>query len=243
MNMKYLGAATAAALLLSGAQAFAATIVIDNFDDAVPQSVSDEPSLGLMSMSSRPADVIGGVRTLTVENTDDGLPDGDVDNATSLEVAGGLLSFSNKAGATGRGSLLFDAGGAGLNLSASSGATFNFDVERFDNDANVEFSVTAMDSAGTSIFFMENLMRGFSPILSFEEFRRFSDDFDSFNFGNISSLMFTVDTTGLTRSIDGQLDGITLNTEDLAPIPLPAAGFLLLGGLGGLAALRRRRKA
>ena len=28
-----------------------------------------------------------------------------------------------------------------------------------------------------------------------------------------------------------------------APIPLPAAGFLLLGALGGLAALRRRRRA
>lgn len=28
-----------------------------------------------------------------------------------------------------------------------------------------------------------------------------------------------------------------------APIPLPAAGWLLLGGLGGMAALRRRRKA
>lgn len=30
---------------------------------------------------------------------------------------------------------------------------------------------------------------------------------------------------------------------DTAPVPLPAAGALLLGGLGGLAALRRRRKS
>jgi hypothetical protein len=29
----------------------------------------------------------------------------------------------------------------------------------------------------------------------------------------------------------------------LAPVPLPAAGFLLVGALGGLAAVRRRRKA
>lgn len=37
---------------------------------------------------------------------------------------------------------------------------------------------------------------------------------------------------------DGALAGI-----GIAPVPVPAAGLLMLGGLGGLAALRRRRKA
>lgn len=37
---------------------------------------------------------------------------------------------------------------------------------------------------------------------------------------------------------DGALAGI-----GIAPIPVPAAGLMMLGGLGGLAALRRRRKA
>ena len=32
-------------------------------------------------------------------------------------------------------------------------------------------------------------------------------------------------------------------TRTLTPVPVPAAGFLLLGGLGGLAMLRRRRKS
>jgi hypothetical protein len=37
---------------------------------------------------------------------------------------------------------------------------------------------------------------------------------------------------------DGALAGI-----GIAPVPVPAAGLLLLGGLGGLAALRRRKRA
>jgi hypothetical protein len=38
----------------------------------------------------------------------------------------------------------------------------------------------------------------------------------------------------------------TLNwqlTGTVAPVPLPASGLLLLAGFGGLAALRRKRKA
>ncbi|MEX0281268.1 MAG: VPLPA-CTERM sorting domain-containing protein [Arenibacterium sp.] len=31
-------------------------------------------------------------------------------------------------------------------------------------------------------------------------------------------------------------------TETVAPVPLPAAGWLLLGGIGGLAAMRRRKR-
>lgn len=32
-------------------------------------------------------------------------------------------------------------------------------------------------------------------------------------------------------------------STNLSPVPVPAAGFLLIGGLGGLAALRRKKKA
>ncbi len=54
----------------------------------------------------------------------------------------------------------------------------------------------------------------------------------------IYSLFF--DGASQSDSIGGFVDGIEINVE---PVPLPAAGFLLIGALGGLAAMRRRKKA
>lgn len=52
------------------------------------------------------------------------------------------------------------------------------------------------------------------------------------------SLFFKAD--GHSNSYGGLIDDIALTP---APVPLPAAGLLLLGGLGGLAAMRRKRKS
>lgn len=45
------------------------------------------------------------------------------------------------------------------------------------------------------------------------------------------------------RMVNGTGDGFGLDGARLAAVPLPAAGLLLLGVLGGLAALARRRRA
>jgi len=55
----------------------------------------------------------------------------------------------------------------------------------------------------------------------------------------IKSLVFTVaDGNDPYGNADGALAGI-----EVAAVPIPAAGFMLLGALGGLTAIRRRKKA
>lgn len=45
------------------------------------------------------------------------------------------------------------------------------------------------------------------------------------------------------RAGSDNLSDFTLASMTVAPVPLPAAGWLMLGGIGALAAMRRRRKA
>lgn len=72
------------------------------------------------------------------------------------------------------------------------------------------------------------------------DFLSFLQDDNPFsNFGGVTSGLFAI---GAFDS-DDEWKLRTVSIEYTAPVPLPAGGLLLLTALGGVAALRRRRKA
>ena len=66
-----------------------------------------------------------------------------------------------------------------------------------------------------------------SGLLDFSE----NANVNFFGIGQASGFQFVADNSG----------GFGINVNDVAPIPLPASGLLLLGGIGALGALRRKR--
>jgi hypothetical protein len=63
----------------------------------------------------------------------------------------------------------------------------------------------------------------------------------SFIADKAGSYALTFSAKGDENTYGGLIDNVAI--DYVAPVPVPAAGLLLLGGLGGLAALKRRRKA
>lgn len=244
MMRKFLGAAASVAVLVTGAQAFAATLVIDSFSDQ--QRVQDAPTTN-PNNSQVSAAVLGGYRDLAITNT---AADGDNVGASELHVTGGNLKFSNVAGAQGEGYLTYDGNDDATSVNTSGLGGVNFliganpylffsepaDV-KFDNTAF--FRVKAWDMNGGEAVYEETLTASYDPRLFLSDFTTTA----GFNFGSIGALQFFVSSTALADSVDGAITQIELRADDVAPIPLPASGLLLLGGMGGLTFLRRRKKA
>jgi hypothetical protein len=243
MHYRVITAAVSAAVIGSAAPAMAASILIDDFN--VDQRVEDLPRAGEENFSQvSGGDIIGGWRDLLVE-TDSGSLD-----AAELVARDGILEFNNVTGATGRGWVTYDGADAveddSTNVNTSGlggedlfqgGLATGFLFEIVDVDLPGWYiEIRAWDTAGGYSEYTESLPAGGgSP---FVPYALFTGDVD---WSTIGALQFFAQTgeTNDVPALDGAIGRISVEV-----VPLPASALLLLGGMGGLGALRlRKRKA
>lgn len=86
---------------------------------------------------------------------------------------------------------------------------------------------------GTDSFIIDDV----EYVFNIDGFRLLDED------GNLGEDILTRFLTLEDQSNEAFLVGSFVTKASVAPIPLPAAGWLMIAGLGGLAALRRKKKA
>jgi hypothetical protein len=227
MNMKFLATSAAAAALLA-APAMAATFTLDSFD--TEQYAVADPANTVQNFGG---DYAAASRDFTVDATVAENTGSNLNNSTSLESFGGILSFSTNSSIRGSAQLTYKTVNL-MNTREKGFFTFNVVPNTFDGDA--VFTVAGTDNNGDTITYSENLLSGFNPVLRFNEFTFGASN--AFNFNDVAALSFKIDSTNTRGNVDGQLASI-----EVSAVPVPAAGLLLLGALGGAAALRRRKTA
>lgn len=260
MNYRLLCAAASCALLIGAAPSLAASILIDNFDDF--DRVADEPLGSIPNNSQIAGGMVGGFRDLLVEN--DNMVTSGTELVAQLRPVTGdtILEFNNGTEDTGRGWVTYDgsnmvgtdptnvntmgltdgAGGIDLLLGSLDLTGFLFDIFAVDQ-AGLFIEIRAWEyGAGSDLAsaatYSETLPAGGgNPFVPFAAFGGAAIDWS-----NVGALQFFAES-GLgpdgtrVKGLDGAIDSISVSV-----IPLPASALLLLGGVGGLGALRLRRR-
>ncbi len=228
--MKFFNLALAAgAVAFTASSATAVTIVIDDFstfqqviDVPTPGAVNSNVEMGIGDLSAdRAMSVVtsgGGLGASTFTST-----------GASGFVPSNSVTLSNSPGQSSVATITYTFGSS-VDLT-SGGFTdkffFEFPGGILSGDViGTNFSTTVVSGAGTGTD-VEALTPFSSPFLSFSD-----ADFAAVDFEDVTSLMFTFESS---ESFDGALNSISV-------VPVPAAGLLLLGGLGAFAAVGRRRR-
>ncbi|AMV35899.1 PEP-CTERM sorting domain-containing protein [Planctomyces sp. SH-PL62] len=216
-----------AALLALASSSARADLVIDDFGS----SAQSAAVTGLGSTSSTTAAaVLGGTRTLFLDVTDNPLNRSAV---ASVDTGTGYFFLESGAGVGANGSIVYDAGGAGLGGVdlASSGSQFTFDV--VFGDASLALGIQVTDTlGGTDTFTLSTPGVGLVNFL----FGNFSGvDFSSV--ASIAVLFSAPDGADLALNFVGVTGGNT--TPPVVPEPT-SAGLMGLGVVGLILAARRR---
>lgn len=160
-------------------------------------------------------------------------------NATSIEVGGTtystMTSTSNRADA---GNALGATDGKFYSIGLGGSAIFSFGQMFVSPGSVVE--ITNGSRAGypesADIFVSTD---GVTFAYATSVTNASANNVFSFNVpGGPFSYLKVTDTSGSPST-----DGYDIDSISVSAVPLPAGGLLLLGGLGGLAALKRRKKA
>ena len=216
MRYPTLLAAFTAVTSLPGAAVAATTL--DDF--TTTQRVQDLPD----PAGTFPTTSTDGNRTLTASAVALGTDTEDVGDVV-MKSDVGRLSYSSAFNIGGEGNADYDVSATG-----DFGLARSFDVDFISTDNPYQLSVGVEDGDGNasevtkSVSAADNGMQLRYVVSSFD---------DSVDFGNLSTLSLNFDSAG-EAEVDTAID-----TFSVSPIPVPAGGVLLVGGLAGLGAVRR----
>lgn len=127
---------------------------------------------------------------------------------------------------------------------ASAGLTFDFTIADALTGGNVLFNSSFVVTAGINTFLTDLDLSPGAVVFVLFDYNGFTGETAHFSFidGYADGQSF-FESTGWDASYTNLDHRFIANFSDPSPIPLPAGGVLLIGALGGLALIRRRKSA